>query len=260
VPTVSEGSTAGRCRRLEGRVALISGAASGIGRATALRFAAEGAALMAVDVQDDALDSLAGELREAGVPVATAHCDVTDEDQVRAAVQQCLERFGALHQLTNMAGILRFDHSHTLSLADFNRVQAVNVTGTFLFCREALPALLEQQGNIVNASSTAALQGIPWCAAYAASKGAVLAMTRAIAVEYADRGLRANCVCPADIRTPMTRPTFPEGADLRKLGRLRALTGMRGPEVVAAVIAMLASDDAVHITGEAVRVDGGALS
>ena len=105
-----------------------------------------------------------------------------------------------------------------------------------------------------------AVQGIPWAAAYAASKGAVLAMTRAIAVEYADQGLRANCVCPADIKTPMTSPVFPEGADLRKLGRIRSLSGVRGPEAVASVIAMLASDDAAHITGEYIRIDGGALA
>jgi NAD(P)-dependent dehydrogenase (short-subunit alcohol dehydrogenase family) len=247
-------------RRLEQRVALVSGAASGIGRATAERFAAEGATIFAVDLQEQALADTAAALRAAGARVATAVCDVTDEAQVRTSVQQCLDQFGALHQLTNMAGILRFDHFHELSLADFERVQKVNVTGTFLLCREAVPALLESGGNIVNAASTASLQGIPWAAAYAASKGAVLAMTRAIAVEYADRGLRANCVCPADIETPMTRPNFPPGADLRKLGRIRSLTGVRGPEAVASVIAMLASDDAAHITGEHIRIDGGALA
>ncbi len=246
--------------RLKNRVALISGAASGIGRATAERFAAEGATIFAVDLQEQALAETEAALREVGATITTALCDVTDEGQVREVVQRCLSQFGALHQLTNMAGILRFDHFHELSLADFEQVQRVNVTGTFLLCREAVPALLEQQGNIVNAASTASLQGVPWGAAYAASKGAVLAMTRAIAVEYADQGLRANCVCPADIKTPMTSPTFPEGADLRKLGRLRSMTGVRGPEVVASVIAMLASDDGAHITGEHIRVDGGALA
>jgi meso-butanediol dehydrogenase/(S,S)-butanediol dehydrogenase/diacetyl reductase len=247
-------------QRLSERVALITGAASGIGRATAERFAAEGATIFAVDVQEGALRDTVASLREGGARVASALCDVSDELQVRDAMRQCLDAFGALHQLTNMAGILRFDHFHELSLADFERVQAVNVNGTFLFCREAVPALLESGGNIVNAASTASLQGIPWAAAYAASKGAVLAMTRAIAVEYADQGLRANCVCPADIRTPMTTPTFPEGADLRKLARIRSLSGVRGPEAVAAVIAMLASDDGAHLTGEHIRVDGGALS
>lgn len=246
--------------RLVGRVALITGAASGIGRATAERFVDEGAAVMAVDLQAQALADTEAVLRERGGRVASALCDVTDEAAVRATVARCLETFGALHQLTNMAGILRFDHFHELSLADFLRVQAVNVTGTFLFCREATPALLEARGNIVNAASTASLQGVPWGAAYAASKGAVLAMTRSIAVEYADCGLRANCVCPAGINTPMTSPTFPAGADLRKLGRLRSMLPERGPEAVASVIAMLASEDGAHITGEHIRIDGGALA
>ena len=247
-------------QRFENRVALISGAASGIGRATAERFAAEGATIFAVDVQEEALRETVAALRESGARVSSASCDVTDEAQVRAVVAQCLDEFGALHQLTNMAGILRFDHFHELSLAAFERVQAVNVTGTFLLCRESVPALLETGGNIVNAASTASLQGIPWAVAYAASKGAVLSMTKAIAVEYAEQGLRANCVCPADIKTPMTSPTFPEGADLGKFGRIRSRTGARGPETVASVIAMLASDDAAHITGEHIRIDGGALA
>jgi NAD(P)-dependent dehydrogenase (short-subunit alcohol dehydrogenase family) len=247
-------------QRLKDRVALVTGAASGIGRATALRFAEEGAVVFAVDLQEQALAETAALLRERGAACATAVCDVTDEAQVRDVLRRCVDDFGALHQLTNMAGILRFDHFHELSLADFRRIQEVNVVGTFLFCREAVPALLETRGNIVNAASTASLQGVPWGAAYAASKGAVLAMTRSIAVEYAERGLRANCVCPAGIRTPMTNPTFPEGADLARLGRLRPLLEVRGPEAVAGVIAMLASDDGAHLTGEHIRVDGGALA
>lgn len=247
-------------RRLAGRVALVTGAASGIGRATAQRFAAEGAQVFAVDLQRDALEELERMIEAQGASCAGFTCDVTDEQAVAGAVAACLERFGALHQLTNMAGILRFDHTHELSLADFRRVQDVNVVGTFLFCREALPALLASRGNIVNAASTASLQGVPWGAAYAASKGAVLAMTRSIAVEYADQGLRANCVCPAGIRTPMTNPTFPEGADLAKLARLRPLLPIEGPEAVASVIAMLASDDGRHVTGEHIRIDGGTLA
>lgn len=248
-------------QRLSGKIALISGAASGIGLATAERFAREGASIFAVDLDEDALNDASRELKKTtGARVVTAVCDVSEEQQVRVTVAACLEEFGAIHQLTNMAGILRFDHFHELSLENFQRIQQVNVTGTFLLCREAVPALLKAGGNIVNAASTASLQGIPWAAAYAASKGAVLAMTRAIAVEYADQGLRANCVCPADIKTPMTNPVFPEGADLRKLARIRSLSGVRGPEAVASVIAMLASEDAAHITGEHIRVDGGALA
>jgi len=137
----------------------------------------------------------------------------------------------------------------------------VNLVGTFLLCREALPSLLRSKGNIVNAASTSALSGLPWGGAYSASKGAVLAMTRTLAVEYGRAGLRANCVCPGDIATPMSRGArVPAGADFSWLDRCRSLGGAKGPEVVAGVIAMLGSEDGAHINGEYVRVDGGTLS
>ena len=130
-----------------------------------------------------------------------------------------------------------------------------------LLCRAVLPHLLETRGSIVNAASTAALAGLPCGVAYSASKGGVLAMTRSIAVEYAKRGVRANCVCPGDIKTGMTDDVgFPETMDLDLMPRIMSLSGAKGPEVVAGVIAMLASEDGVHITGEEIRVDGGTLS
>ena len=247
-------------KRFDGKVALITGAASGIGRATALRLASEGAAIYCVDLQEELLNETAALVREMGEKAEVSVCNITDETQVKSAVQGCIDAFGKIDHVTNMAGILRFDHSHELSLEDFQKVMAVNVTGTFLFCREAIPHLLESKGNIVNAASTSALKGVPWAAVYSASKGAVLAMTRSLAVEYADQGLRANTVCPGNIETPMTSPTFPEGIDFDKFQRGMPLTGFSGPEVVAGVIAMLASDDGKHITGEDIRMDGGALS
>jgi NAD(P)-dependent dehydrogenase (short-subunit alcohol dehydrogenase family) len=119
---------------------------------------------------------------------------------------------------------------------------------------------LATRGAIVNVGSTAGLAGLPYGAAYGASKGAVHALTRAIAVEYARRGLRCNSVCPASIETAMMRPTFPEGVDLRLLQRAASLHGVRGPEVVADLIAFLASDEAIHISGEEIRIDGAALA
>ena len=128
-------------------------------------------------------------------------------------------------------------------------------------CREAIPYLLNCGGNIVNASSISALAGLPWGGAYSASKGAVLAMTRTIAVEYGRMGLRANCVSPGDIKTPMTAsPCFPPDVDLHWMDRCSSLIGAQQPEVVAGVVAMLASDDGIHINGEDIRIDGGALS
>ena len=160
-----------------------------------------------------------------------------------------------------MAGILRTAHTHEHDLATWNQVIAVNLTGTFLCCQAAIPALLESGGNIVNVSSTAALAGNPWAAAYSASKAGVLALTRTIAVEYGRQGLRANAVCPGSIETPITEQfVFPEGADASLVKRIMPLDRSRGPETVAAAIAFLASDDAAHINGEHVRVDGATLS
>ena len=130
-----------------------------------------------------------------------------------------------------------------------------------MLCKAVLPELLKTKGAIVNAASTASLQGLPWGVAYGASKGGVLAMTRSIAVEYAKRGVRANCVCPGDINTGMVEGlSFPEDADFDLLNRITSLSGAKGPEVVAGAIALLASDDGIHITGEEIRVDGGILA
>jgi meso-butanediol dehydrogenase / (S,S)-butanediol dehydrogenase / diacetyl reductase len=248
-------------KRFENRVALITGAASGIGRASALRIADEGGALFLCDVQAAALDATAKEARERGATVETALVDVADEAQVRAAVAAAVERLGRLDVVCNVAGILRFDHTHELSLGDWNRVLAINLTGTFLVSREAIPHLLATRGNIVNIASTAGMTGHPWAAAYAASKGGVIAFTRALAVEYAEQGVRANAICPGSIETPITKAfSVPHGANPKLVRRMMPLTGFAGPEKIANLVALLASDDGSHITGEEIRVDGGALS
>ena len=247
--------------RFNNKVVLVTGAASGIGRACALRFADEGASVFAADVQAAALDATAKDARELGAACETAILDVTDEDAVRAAVAKCIARFGHLDVLCNVAGILRFDHTHELSLADWSLVLGVNLTGTFLLCREAIPHLLATRGNIVNMASTAGMTGHPWSAAYAASKGGVLAFTRSLAVEYAGQGVRANAICPGSIETPITKAFHvPEGANPKLVRRIMPLTGFAGPEKVANLAAFLASEEGSHITGEEIRIDGGALS
>ncbi len=247
-------------RRFQDKVALITGAASGIGQATALRLADEGASVFCVDLDEDGLEQTAKRIRETGGIAQTHTCNVSSEPAVADCLADCVRAFGKLNHISNMAGILRFDHFHELALDDFNRIISVNLIGTFLMCRAAIPQLIESRGNIVNAASTSALAGVPWAAAYAASKGGVLAMTQTIAVEYAGQGVRANCVCPGDIKTPMSSPSFPENVDLSMLQRCMSITGAKGPEVVAGVIAMLASEDGAHITGEYIRMDGGTLS
>ena len=249
-------------RRFEDKVALVTGAASGIGRATVERLASEGAKVFCLDVQAEAVEASAKLATSAGAEAESRICDVSDEAQVNAAVAACVERFGRLDALCNVAGILRFAHTHEMSLEEWRRIQSVNLDGTFLLCRAALPHLLESQGNIVNVSSVAAVAGLAYGAAYGASKGGVLALTKALAVEYGKQGVRCNSICPGSIKTPMTAggAGLPKDADMKLVMRQMALDRPRGPETVASLVAFLASEDAAHVNGEDILVDGGTLA
>ena len=248
-------------QRLAGKVVLVTGAGSGIGRASAERAAAEGAAVCCLDIDGTAAENAAQAIISTGGQAMSRACDIGDEAAVQHCVADCVAQFGQLDALVNMAGILRFDDTEQLSRDNWQRVIDVNLTGTMLLNREVLPHLVRSAGSIVNAASTASLAGLPCGVAYSASKGGVLAMTRSIAVEYAKRGVRANCVCPGDIKTDMTKGIdFPETMDFNLMSRISSLSGPKGAEVVAGVIAMLISADGAHITGEDIRVDGGTLS
>ena len=248
-------------QRFADKVILITGAASGIGEAAAYRLAKEGGKVFCTDINEEALNKTVATVKKQGGEATARRLDISSESDVNACVAECISTYGQLDAVVNMAGVLRFDNCHELELSDWQRVIDVNLTGTFLLCKAVLPELLKTQGNIVNAASTASLSGLPWGTAYGASKGAVLAMTRTIAVEYAKRGVRANCVCPGDISTNMAaNVTFPADADMNLLARISSLSGPKEPSVVAGVIAMLASEDGIHITGEHIRVDGGTLS
>ncbi|MDJ0847501.1 MAG: SDR family NAD(P)-dependent oxidoreductase [Myxococcota bacterium] len=248
-------------KRFEGKAALVTGAAAGIGRATAQRLAAEGAGLYLVDVAREGLEETAKLCTEAGAQVEFALCDISDEDQVKAAVKGCVDRFGRLDALVNIAGMLLLEHAEKITGDQFRRIVDVNLVGTFLMCQAALPYLRESGGSIVNTSSTSALAGMPYGAAYGSSKGGVSALTRTLAVEFAKQGVRCNAVCPGSIKTAMgSGANLPEDADMKLVMRAMPLDKPRGPEVVAALVAMLASDDGAHINGEEIRVDGGTLS
>lgn len=240
---------------------LVTGAASGIGRATAERLANEGARLALCDVTADALEATARTCRESGASVHEVVADVSSERAVVDLVAGTVEAFGGLDVVCNVAGILAFEDSRRTTLADFDRILAVNLTGTFLVCREALDHLLASGGNIVNISSTAALAGHPWTAAYSASKGGVLALTLTLAVEFGKQGVRSNAIAPGSIETPIQGAfRVPEGGDPKLIHRVMPLDRMRGPDQVAAAVAYLASDDAAHVNGEVLRVDGGTLA
>ncbi|MGE0323514.1 MAG: SDR family NAD(P)-dependent oxidoreductase [Polyangiaceae bacterium] len=247
--------------RFNGKVALVTGAASGIGRATALRLAEEGAKVACVDLQAEALEEVVGACQAASGDALSFALDVSDEASVNKCVADTVQRYGQLDVLCNVAGILRFEHSHQIKLQDWQRILDVNLTGTFLFCREAIPHLLKVKGAIVNTSSTAALGGHPWTLAYTASKGGILSLTHGLSVEYKNQGLRANAVCPGAVKTPMHNAfVLPEGADPGLLARITGQDKYRPPEAAASLICFLASKDAAHINGEHIRVDGGMLA
>lgn len=251
----------GEPTRFTGRTALVTGASSGIGRATALRLAREGAQIACADVQREALADVVKAIETGGGRALALHCDVSDESSVRETVRAAVAHFGALHVVCNIAGILRFGHTHEETLEAWNRILAVNLTGTFLVCREALPHLVASKGVIVNMSSTAALQAHPWTAAYTASKGGVLSLTAELAIEYGRQGVRVNAVCPGAVKTPIHASFHvPEGADASLLKRIMPFTGFCEAEDCAAAIAFVASDEARHFQGTALRVDGGMLA
>ncbi|GIH79996.1 SDR family NAD(P)-dependent oxidoreductase [Planobispora longispora] len=248
--------------RLTGRRILITGAASGIGRATTLRLLAEGARVVAADVSEDGLKetlALAGTDR---LTVATA--DIADEASVGSLVSAAAAELGGLDALVNAAAILRGAHTHECSLELWNRVIGINLTGTFLMTRAALPHLLASgRGVVVNFSSTAAFFAHPFMAAYSASKGGIFSFTHSIAQEYGKQGLRAVNVVPGGISSGITaniRDLVPEDTDWDLFGKLTPALpgGIPGPEKVAGVVAMLVSDDGSFITGTEIRVDGGA--
>lgn len=244
---------------LDGKVALVTGAASGIGRSTAQRYVEAGATVVAADLDQSAVDAVADELGERAVGLA---CDVTDTAAADSAVATTVERFGRLDVLANIAGILRFDHTHEVTDEVWDLVIGVNLTGTFKMTRAALPVMLGQgAGSILNTTSSAAFRASVWASAYGASKGGVLAFTKAIAIEYGRQGIRCNCVAPAGVKTPMiSNFRVPEGGDFSLVERIMAFDGELDPVDVANTFLYLASDEADRLNGTCISVDDGMLA
>jgi len=248
-------------QRFDGKAVLVTGAAAGIGRATALRLAAEGARVACADVDLAGARDAADAIRAAAGTAAAVGCDVSDAEACDAAVAQAARDLGRLDALCNIAGIAMQGHATELATEQWNRVIAVNLSGTFFMCRAAIPHLLETRGNIVNMASAAGLVGVAYSAGYCASKGGVVLLTRALAVEFAHRGLRVNCVCPGGVDTALTRAVrFPSDAEPRLLGRMMLAPQIAKPEDVAAAIAYLASDEACYVNGAALAIDGGQVA
>ncbi|WP_338865713.1 SDR family NAD(P)-dependent oxidoreductase [Myxococcus stipitatus] len=245
-------------RRFEGRCILMTGAGSGIGRAAALRLGSEGGRVYCVDVNEAGVTETAAAIRDKGGEATAAWCDVSDPEAVGRAVEGALRRYGALHVLANVAGVGGFRRTAEVTLEEWSRVLAVNLTGTFLMCQRTLPALLETRGVIINTASVAGLKSHPYSAAYCASKGGVVMLTKALAVEYARKGVRINCLCPGGVETPLlARFQPPEGVHPAAFARTAPLERYGKPDEVAGTLAFLASDDAAYINGATVAVDGG---
>ena len=255
---------AGVAGRLEGRTALITGAASGIGREAALLFAAEGARVVVADVADAAGAAVVAEIEAAGGTARYVRTDVSLSDEVAAAVAEAERATGALHILFNNAGIFPEADGSPIETdeAVWDRVMQVNLKGVFLGCKHGIPALLRAGGgSIVNTASFVALMGSATSQiAYTASKGGVLAMTREIAVEYARQGIRANALCPGPDDTPLLQELLADpAARARRLVHIPMGRLAQASEVARAAL-YLASDESSYVNGTTFLVDGGITS
>jgi NAD(P)-dependent dehydrogenase (short-subunit alcohol dehydrogenase family) len=261
-PQTPDGARAGA---LIGRVAIVTGAASGIGRATAQIFAGEGAQVVLADVDRVLGEAVASEIAAHGGEALFQRVDVTKAGDSQRLVERARREFGALHVLVNSAGIMRRATVIELEEAEWDRVIAVNVKSIFLLCRCAIPFMTESGGgSIINVASGWGLAGGPRAAAYCASKGAVVLLTKAMAIDHGPAKIRVNCVCPGDTDTPMLRGEAvqigePEAEFLASAAR-RPLGRVGTPQEIAQAILFLAANASSFMTGAALVVDGGGLA
>ncbi|AWB24755.1 3-oxoacyl-ACP reductase [Methylobacterium currus] len=243
--------------RFSGKVAFVTGAASGIGRAAALAFAAEGARVAVTDRAEAPLDRLRAEIETAGGEVLAARCDVSRPDEVEAAVARTVARFGRLDCAFNNAGVENTAAPvHEIALDEWDRILDINLRGTFVCMKHEIAQMLRQGGGVVvNTSSGAGIRGVAGGASYAASKHALIGLTRSAALDYAKANIRVNAVLPGNIETPMMDRFT--GGDIQKAIDLEPVGRLGKPEEIAEAVLWMSSDLGAFVTGAAISVDGG---
>jgi meso-butanediol dehydrogenase / (S,S)-butanediol dehydrogenase / diacetyl reductase len=251
--------------RLEGKRSVVTGAASGLGREVALLFASEGARVVAADLNAAGAEAVADEINGGGGAAVAQACDVTVEDQVRAALDRCRSEWGGLDTLVNNAGVQLEKPLDETTNEEYDWIFDVNVRGVFWGCKHAVTMMRESGGGaIVNTASALSLVSDPFLPVYTASKHAVLGLTRSVGVGYAADGIRCNCVCPGDMQTPMIERYWEATGDPEKARREMASMYPAGqigqPGEVARAVLFLASDEASYVNGAFMQVDGGLLS
>jgi NAD(P)-dependent dehydrogenase (short-subunit alcohol dehydrogenase family) len=246
-----------RADRFTGKVAFVTGAASGIGRAAAIAFAAEGARVAILDRTEDALKETEATVKDAGGEVLTIACDISLPEQVEAAVRQVVQRFGQLDVAFNNAGVEnKAAPLHEIELEEWDRILGINLRGTFLCMKYEIAQMVRQGGGVVvNTSSGAGIRGVAGGAAYAASKHAIIGITRSAALDYAKQNIRVNAVLPGNIETPMMDRFT--GGDIQKAIDLEPVGRLGKPEEIAEAVLWMSSDLGVFVTGSAIVVDGG---
>jgi len=256
-----------RNRRFANKVVVVTGAGSGIGRTAALAFAREGGSVVIGDINETDGAETARQILESEGEATAVRCDVRNPEDVEALIMRAVSDFGGVDVLYNNAGVVRYGTVEELSVEDWDFQLDINLKGTFLTCKYAIPQMRRRGGGaIVNTASVQAFASQKTVPAYAASKGGVVSLTTTIALDHADDNIRCNCIAPGTIRTPMVDqaadtfgPEDPEAA-IAEWGRLHPLGRVGKPEEVANLVLFLASDEAAFCTGGCYRVDGGLLS
>lgn len=247
--------------RFNDKVALITGAASGIGRSSCVRLASEGAQIFGVDINSEGLAETESIIKEAGGVAQMLTADVTSRASCFEVVDAAVAAFGKLDVLANVAGIVRFAAATNVTEEEWRLIHAVNLDAPFFLSQAAIPHLLETRGNIVNIASNAGLMGQAFTSAYCSSKAALVNLTKALAIEYVKQGIRVNAIAPGGTTTSLTQTIdFPSDMDFELMQRYVGLRGMSDASEIAAAVAYIASDEAKSVHGSIFSIDNGMMA